>query len=315
MKTAVIGVGNMGQHHARNYAELSQLVAVSDASKERAEEIAKKYNCKAYTNYTEMLEKEKPDAVTIAVPTTMHAQIAKECLRRGVHVLVEKPITSEINDAEELITLAQEKNLKLMVGQIEVFNPAVTALKKTITEGKLGEIKTIITKRVGIFPSQIKDANVIIDLAVHDISVINHLLDKNNPEVVASRKGSAIAENRADYADILLSYGNTNAFLQVNWITPVKIRNLSITGTKGYAELDYINQELTLYENNCTKKTFGSYGEFIVEFQPKQTKIEVNKAEPLKLEIKSFLESIETNQKPVVDGKMGRDILATAKRC
>ena len=152
---------------------------------------------------------------------------------------------------------------------------------------------------------QVRDANVVIDLAVHDIDIINFLYGMI-PKSITGNMGKAMIEKREDYAEIFLKYGKKSGFIQVNWITPVKIRNLSVTGSSGYAELNYITQELTVYESNYTKEIVDEYGDYVVKFGlPDKTIVGVEKAEPLFLELCSFVDCVKTRNRPQVDGQVG----------
>ena len=313
LKVGVIGVGQMGKHHATVYSELGvDLVAISDVNELAGKELASKFKCKYYNDYKQMLQNEKLDVISVAVPTSLHKKIALDCISAGINVLIEKPIASTVEEAQEIISAAKNKNVRIAVGHIERFNPAVLKLKEILGEGKLGQIVSITARRVGLFPSQIKDANVIIDLAVHDIDVINFLLNKTPKEILFSRAGLALNGMREDFADFVLNFDPELATIQVNWITPIKIRNLCVTGTKGYAELNYMTQELTLYESNF-EKTFDSFGEFMIKFSTSNTiQVPVEKAEPLKSEIKSFLDSIEKKQECFVTAEDGLNALEIA---
>lgn len=313
LNVAVIGLGNMGKHHVRNYSELdkSKLVAVCDLQNELTTEFAKKYNCKGYTDLQLMLKTENIDAVSITVPTAFHFAIAKLVIENNINVLIEKPICDSVEKANELIKLAKENNVIVMVGHIERFNPAVLKLKEIIDQGKLGKITSLISKRVGAFPAQIKDANVIIDLAVHDIDIFSYMLGKQ-PDNIFANAGRALIDGREDYAEILLTYGDQNGMMQVNWITPIRIRSLSVTGTKGYAELNYMTQELKLFESNY-HEDHDDFGDFIIKFgNPTETKIEVEKKEPLAQELSHFLECVSTNSQPMISGETGIQALKTA---
>ena len=311
---AVIGLGNMGKHHARNYAEMTgvSLVAVCDLNEELAMNTAKKFSCRYYTNYLEMLEKEQIQAASIVVTTNYHKDVALACINRGIPVLVEKPIAGTIEDAECIINHAREKKVILQVGHVERFNPAVQKLKEVIRDGKLGEVTSIIARRVGAVPIQVRDANVVIDLAVHDIDIINYLYD-SYPEKISGNIGKAMIEKREDYAEIFMLYGRKSGFIQVNWITPVKIRNLTITGSKGYAELNYLTQELIVYESNYTKEIIDEYGDYVIKFGiPDRTQIGVEQAEPLYLELRSFITCVKNGLQPQVTGEMGLQALKIA---
>ncbi len=307
IKAAVIGLGNMGKNHARIYHELEEceLVAVADVNRKVGEELSQRFNCRYYEDYKKMLESEDMDCVSIVVPTKMHEEVALYCIGKKKHILLEKPITDNIKSAEKLIKNAKENNIKLMIGHIERFNPAVGKLKEIIDEGRLGKVISMIARRVGISPPQIKDANVIIDLAVHDIDIMNFLTGATVKKINAHAE-KALLKDREDYAEILMEYDNgASGFIQVNWITPIKVRNLVITGTKGYAELDYITQELKLYESIYEEK-FDDFNEFIIKFgTPKTIDCHVEKKEPLKEELSSFIKSISEDKTPKTTGEDG----------
>ncbi len=311
MNVAVIGVGNMGKNHVRVYAKLTNLVAVSDINEELGKELASKYKCKFYKYYKEMLEKEKLDAVSIAVPTSLHKQVALDVIKHGVNLLVEKPLTNNLEDSEFILEEAKKAQVKLMVGHVERFNPAVKKLKELIDNNELGKINTIVVRRVGVAGDPRKYEDIILDLALHDIDILNYLLDAF-PKKSFCLKGNSFSKHIEDYADILLHYGNTNAFLQVNWITPLKIRTLNITGTKGYAELNYITQDLKLFKTNY-HKDYDSFGDFVMKFgATSEVAVDVQKAEPLELELKSFLRAISENKNFDVTAREAIDALRIA---
>jgi UDP-N-acetylglucosamine 3-dehydrogenase len=313
LNVGVIGVGNMGKHHARVYSELgANLVAVSDVNEAAGNEMASRLKCKFYKDYHEMLQNEKLNAVSIAVPNFLHKEVALACINKGVAVLIEKPIANTLEDAKEIISAAKKADVKVAVGHIERFNPAVLKLREMLKADWLGKVVSIVVRRVGLFPSQLKDANVVTDLAIHDIDVLNFLLGKVPKEVLFSKVGFALNSKREDFADMVLNFGPELAFIQVNWLTPVKIRNLCITGTNGYAELNYTTQELTLFETNL-ERTFDTFGEFMIKFSAADAKpVPIIKDEPLKLEIKNFIDSVENNRECLVNGEDGLRALEVA---
>lgn len=314
MNAAVIGVGNMGQHHARNYSEITgiDLKAVSDIDPKIGKQIAKRFNCNYYSDYRELLAKEKLELVTIAVPTKFHKKVALDCIAKGIHILIEKPIAANVSEAKEIVNRAKQKGIKFTVGHIERFNPAVLKLKEMVDKGKLGKITSIVTRRIGPMPTRIKDANVVIDISVHDIDLMNWFY-KRLPSSVVAGGGNALNKIQQDYVDIFLKYGECSGLAQANWITPVKIRKLAVSGTKAYAEINYITQEFDLYEVNYTSET-DDFGEFVIKFgEPRGKKlIKVNNVEPLKAEIKSFLKAIKTNGRPMVTAREAIDALDIA---
>ena len=294
----------MGKHHARVYSQLktSNLVAVADINPSNGKLLSKKFNCHFYTDYRDMVRSEKIDAVSIAVPTFKHHEVALFCISEKVHLLLEKPIAGNIEEAISICNASEKNGVILQVGHIEHFNPAVVELIKILRKNLLGELLTIVVRRVGITPPQIKDANVIIDLAIHDIELCNTLINKL-PEKIYCRAGAGILPDREDFADIFLEYNGVNVLIQSNWITPVKIRQMHLTGTKGYAELDFIEQKLSLAKT-VVERDYDDSGTFVVKFgQSNMIDIPVVSDEPLKLEIKHFLNCILNNEQPCIDGK------------
>ncbi len=311
MKLGVIGVGNMGRHHARIYSELGVLAAISDVNENLAKKLASEYNCNYYVDYNEMLNIEKLDAVSVVVPTSSHRRVALDVISKGVNLLVEKPIADNIFSAKEIVDAAKSKGVKLMIGHIERFNPAVRKLKEIISQGRLGNINSVVAKRVGLSPPKVLDSNIIIDLAVHDIDIMSYLLEKN-ANVIACVGGVALSNGREDYAKLLLDFDGIAGFIQVNWITPIKIRQLAVTGTKGYAELNYISQKLVIYESNYEKE-FDDFGDFVIKFSsPNTITIDMNASEPLKNELREFINCIKENKEPEVNGSVGLDVLRVA---
>ena len=312
MNTAVIGVGNMGINHARIFSSISKLVAVADSNEIRAKEVAALYKCTYYTDYKKMLDKEKIDAVSVVVPTPLHKEITIEVLTRGINILLEKPIASSMDDAMQIYESVKKSNVKFTVGHVERFNPAVIKLKEILGKGDLGEVLGITARRVGTAGSPVSYENIMVDLAIHDIDIINFLLDKEKPDEAWSFIGKSPINNKEDYADIILKYGVTNAMIQVNWITPIKIRLLSINGSKAYAELNYITQELKLYKIDYIKE-YDTFGKFILKYsKPDEINIPVEKEEPLKLELKSFLDCIKNNTNPKVTIEQSLSALKTS---
>lgn len=297
LRVGVVGVGSMGQNHARLYSlpltQNSKLVGVADGDPARAKEIGEKYGVPYYSDYHDLLG--KVDAVSIAVPTTLHYKVAMEFLKAGIHCLVEKPIASTISEAEEMIEAAENNHVNLAVGHIERFNPAVIKLKEVIDKGTLGQLLIISTRRVGPYAPRIRDVGVIIDSATHDIGVVNYLLGKTPASVFA--KTGKLIHPKEDHAIIVLDYGATAASIEVNWFTPHKVRTLVATGSEGIAYLDYIEQTLVIH---------NAHGE-----TPKQLN-QTPKLEPLKIELEDFLNSILEKRNSSVSGKEGLDILRIA---
>ena len=287
----------MGKNHLRNYFQLPEadLVGLADINTD-TKQLAEEYNVAFFTDYIQMLNEVKPDAVSIVVPTPLHHIVATEVMKRGIHCLLEKPIASTVEEADELIALSKKNKVVFTVGHIEHYNPLVIALKKILDKKSIGDVTSIVCKRVGGFPAIEPKTDVIIDLAVHDIGIISHLLGKA-PKKVSSHGSRTHHSKKIDSAEILLDYGRASGFIQANWLTPVKIRTIAVTGSGGYIEGNYITQELEYYEHNMQVDNNG-FSNFLVQMgEPKKEIIKVNFEEPLAEELKAFLSRINGDRK------------------
>lgn len=292
MKVGVIGVGEMGQNHVRVYHELgAEIVGIADLNEERVTKIASQYETRAFTNYRELLG-QGLDAVTVAVPTSKHKEVALAAISNGVNILVEKPIADSVAHGKEIIAAAERAGLKLMVGHVERFNPVVGKLKDIIEQGTLGKVLLLSTRRVGPFAARISDAGIITDLATHDIDIARYIIAKEPAEVFT--KISCVRNKKGDCALIILDFGDTAASIEVNWFTPQKVRTLVATGTEGIAYVDYIEQSLEIH--NAAWKMVPRF----------------EKGEPLKLELEHFLECIKLEKQPLVSGYDGLKTLEIA---
>lgn len=295
MRTALIGAGNMGKNHARVYSEISQFSGIADVVETIGRPLAQKYGVSFYTDYIKMIDEIKPDAVSVVVPTRFHKQVTIDCLKRHIPVLVEKPIALTVDEASEMIEASKKENTFLMVGHIERFNPAVIKLKKIIDQGKLGKIINLLAIRVGISPPRIPNSDVALDLGIHDVDVFNYLLN-SFPTSKKIVKHKLFKHNTADSASLFLEYKDTSAMIQTNWITPIKMRKLFVTGSEGFVELDYLSQKITYYNKIINSKIDGNFYEFLSLSETPKREIFVSKKEPLKEEIECFL-SYANNKK------------------
>lgn len=296
MRVGVIGVGVMGENHTRVYSEMESvaLIGVSDNDEARAESVARQYYTKAYLDYKEMLE-EGPDAISISVPTSMHKMVALDAIDHGIKgILIEKPISDTLENADKIISAAEEAGVRLVIGHIERFNPAVSKLKEMIDKKVLGDIVSISAKRVGPFNNRIRDVGVITDLGVHDIDVISYLYGKRVENVVTiAGNGVRPFEDRAS---ILMRFGgNCSGIIETNWLTPHKVRTLAVMGLEGVAYLDYIKQTLEVHFNG---------GRIEV--------VKVDKEEPLRREIEHFIHVVSNGIHSPSSGLNGRYVLAVA---
>ena len=300
VRVGVVGVGAMGYHHARIYYELSkqglvELVGVADIDQVRARRVAEDFHTKPYTDPRDLL-RAGVEAVSIAVPTSLHRDIALLFLENGVHVLVEKPIADTVEKAKEIIETARRNNLVLLVGHVERFNPAVNMLKDIIEEGTIGQPITMSAKRVGPFVKRVTDTGVIVDLAVHDIDVMSFLINDLPVEVYARARNIRHPSGMEDYALIMLTFSNhVDGVIETNRLTPYKARILTIVGTDGIAQLDYIEQDLVIYDDRFIKKA------------------RIQREEPLKRELLHFIRCVQGLERPLVSGEDGLRALRVAQ--
>jgi UDP-N-acetylglucosamine 3-dehydrogenase len=313
LKVVVIGAGNMGRNHLRTYSNIEgvELLALADINPE-AEKLAKEYGIKCYSDYKKMFDELKPDAVSVVVPTPLHHKIGIEAMERGINCLVEKPIASTPEEGDELIAVAKKHKVIFTVGHIEHYNPMIQKLKHLIDNKEIGDISSIVIKRVGGFPAVEPKTDVIIDLAVHDIGILSHLLN-SEPKHVYAHGSKTLHSHKVDSAEILLDYGTASGFIQANWITPVKIRTIAVTGSDGYVEGNYITQELTYYKHNM-KKSHDDFKNFVAKFgEPEKRYIADTPQEPLANEINAFIKAIRTGDSShLVDPVLARKALETA---
>jgi UDP-N-acetylglucosamine 3-dehydrogenase len=285
----VIGLGVMGGHHARVYHELGVLAGVCDIDLEKARSIGKRYRV-PYTNKLEEVFNSRGNKkliASIAVPTPFHVEVTTKCLNIGVHVLLEKPMAPTVEEAIKLHTLAKEKNLHLGVGYIETFNPAFQMVKELTTKGTFGKITSVNIKRVGGVPRSAD--NVVLDLMTHDFCLLINLLNME-PSTIAVHQHKA-PDGIVDSAQALLDFGDTSASCEANWVSPVKIRTMTVTGDKGLCEIDLIKQKVTRIET------------------PDLITIHQLQSEPLKEELQGFINVVQGKQGLIIDSDVGCKVL------
>lgn len=315
-KVAVIGVGSMGINHTRVYWDMPDvdLVAVADANEVQVNNIANKYGTRAYIDYRKMLDEIQPDAVTIAVPTIQHQQVAKDVIERGISLLIEKPIAFTVEEGKNIISAAKQAGVKLMIGHIERFNPAIIALKERITAGELGRIFQMDAHRQGPFPTRIGDVGVVIDLAVHDIDVMLYVSQKDVIRLYAETD-KCIHSKYEDLLTCLLRMSDgTIGTLAINWLTPTKIRNLSVNGEHGLFRVDYLTQDLYFYENPVSHTTeWDSMSILRGVREGQMVRYVVAKKEPLRAEQEAFISCVLNNTDSPISGEDGLKALSLAK--
>lgn len=315
IKVAVIGVGSMGRNHARVYSELAdvRLVGVADDNLQVANAVARSFNTTAYQDYRELLEKEQPDAVSIAVPTALHEAAATAALQAGVHVLIEKPIAATVEEGRRLIALAAAHKRKLMVGHIVRFNPAMQVLKQKLQAGDLGRIFQIFCRRAGPFPARIRDVGVVVDLAPHDVDIMRFLTGLD-PQRVYAETEQRIHTDHEDLLFGLLRFpdGITGA-VEINWLTPTKVREVLVLGERGLFRVDDLTQDLYFFENTqAAGMTWQQLSVLKGVSEGAMTRFAFPRYEPLKAELQAFIKSVVEDTPVPVSGEDGLAALALA---
>lgn len=302
IRVGVIGVGHLGMHHARVYTEIlgAQLVGVMDTCDERAHSIAETLGVPAYTDLKTFLDEKRPDAVSIVVPTNKHFEVAKAIMERGIHVLVEKPVTQTVGEAEELLALAVDKNLILQVGHIERFNSAVQHVREF-----MGEPYFIQTRRMGPFSPRIGDVGVVLDLMIHDVDIIMSMI--NSEPVSISAMGRCVRSDHEDIASAQLEFANgAIAQILVSRVSEKRERVMEIMEAERYVTVDFGAQDISVQRS--VRQSGGNLIE-IVEHPV------FPKMEPLKLELQHFASCVREGRQPMVgikDGKRALEVCVAA---
>lgn len=308
LTAAVIGVGSMGQHHARVLSQhpAVQTVVVCDPNVKARTEVARRYATMAVADLDQLFAVVPHlDIAVVAVPTMYHFEVARTLLEHGANCLVEKPIASTPEDGEKLARLAHACGRILGVGHVERFNPAVRALRRVIADGSLGAVKVISCRRAGPGPAPDRrgKVNVLVDIGIHDVDVVNYLLSRY-PVRCRAFGGSTRDGEAEDYALMILDYGNAVAQVHADWITPVKIRQLDVVGTDGYACLEYVTQEVRVYRGRDALPSLPpvDFSQFLLRFGPQDRgrRIEVATAEPLRVELDGFIDAVQNGGGQIV---------------
>jgi len=302
IRVGVIGVGRLGQHHARLYADSpnADLVGVVDTDRSRAGKIARSYSTQALFDHRMLLG--RVDAVSVAVPTTIHHEIARDFLNNGVHVLVEKPITATVPQARELVDLARKKKLVLQVGHVERFNAAIVRLQEFIKEPAFIEVH-----RLGPYDPRVQDVGVVLDLMIHDLDIILEVVNSAVRSIDAV--GVAIFSDKEDIANARIHFENgCIANLTASRITPKKTRKIRFFQEDAYISVDYVKPGMEIYRKQTVPNPRP--GSPAVEIVRKRLRLKWQ--EPLKAELEHFLECVTHGMTPQITGEKARDALELA---
>lgn len=292
IKVGVIGIGYLGQHHARIYSEIegAELIALIDIDEEKARKLAGEYNCKSYSDYKNIID--KLDVLSIVTPTTSHYEIALNCLRAGKDLLIEKPITVSVAEADELISEAEKKGCVLQVGHIERYNPAVIAVSEMIDKPEFLE-----SERRSPFSGRGTDVDITLDLMIHDIDIILSFVSSPVKEIKA--KGASVLTDKIDVAKAWLEFDNgCAALVTASRLSHEKKRLLKIFQKDSYMSVDCQSCEVRSY--------FKKTGDISFDI------IKPEKKEPLKEELIDFVRCVKERKRPKVSGIEGREALKIA---
>jgi len=295
VRVGVVGVGYLGRHHARIYSELPgvELVGVVDINQERAKEVAELYSTTAFFDYRDLFG--KVDAVSIVVPTVIHRDIAGGFIEEGINILIEKPVTTSLKEAKELMEMANRNKVVLQVGHIERFNSAVVELSKIVDHPIF-----IDCSRMGPYVGRNTDVGVVLDLMIHDIDIVMSIV--RDKVVKINAFGYPVFSREEDIANAQLLFSNgCIANLTASRITRKKIRRMEVTQLDSFISIDYLEQELAVY-----KKTSSSFPYLLMEKPPMQ------KGEPLRLELEHFIKCVRNGEKPLVGLEEGTNALEVA---
>lgn len=299
MRVGVVGVGYLGKFHAKIYAQMSdvELVGVVDTDPARAAEIARSHGCSPFTDPKDLLD--KVDAVSIVVPTVYHAAVARPFLERGIHMLMEKPITPGVEEAAALVRLAEQKGVVFQVGHIERFNAGIMELARRVDAPRFIEVH-----RLGTFVDRATDVDVVTDLMIHDIDIVLSLVKSPIRNIAAD--GVPVITDQVDIANARIEFDNgAVANVTASRVSNKKLRRIRVFGKEHYYGLDYIEQKLEIVRA-MPDPDGGKWPKIVTET------VAVTPQQPLDTELAHFVRAVRTGERPLVDGRVGLEALRVA---
>ncbi|MDD4986902.1 MAG: Gfo/Idh/MocA family oxidoreductase [Dehalococcoidales bacterium] len=300
LRIAVIGVGHLGEYHVQKYRAHPgvELVGVVDVDRDRANDIAQRYSTTAYTDHRDILD--RVDAVSLAVTTEMHFAVAKDVLSEGVHMLIEKPITYDLREADVLIQMASEQDLVLQVGLVERFNPAIVKMIPMLKNPLFVE-----SHRMNLFTTRGLDVDVVLDLMIHDLDIILHMIRSEVREVHAV--GMPVITDKTDIANARIIFQDgTAANLTASRVSGKMLRKIRVFQPDAYISADCGKRQLTVISLDNQKKNSHNFPEVTT------TKEKYTDSDPLNDEITAFIDAVINRSDPVVTGQDGRNALKIA---
>lgn len=315
MNIGVVGCGRWGFNYVRIFEELpgTRVDWVHDSDEGCLKKVVQRFpTVKAASTLAEVLSSVDVQAVVVATPATSHHEVVMECLRAGKHVLVEKPLATTVRESEEMTALAESKGLVLMVGHTFLFNSGVRALKRYMEEDSFGDVYYLHSTRTNLGPIR-KDVNALWDLATHDISIFNYLLDRA-PEWVSSTGARLLKNGREDVAFVSLGYpGGVIANIHVSWADPFKVREVVAVGSRRriiFNDLEGL-ERVKIFDKGVTPEARpDSFGEFRLLMRDGDiTSPKIENSEPLKDQCLHFIDCVTTGERSISDGAVGLDVV------
>lgn len=308
MRAAVIGVGAMGRHHARVYDEMSsvELVGLCDLDPALSRTLSRRFNTSSYTDYRAMLAETRPHLCSVSVPTQAHCQVTLDALDAGCHVLVEKPIAATLQEGQRMIGKATELDRVLAVGHVERFNPAIIELKNRLDAGEAGQIFQIHARRVGPFPPRVRDVGVVVDLAPHDLDIMRYLTGSEAQRLYAETERQIHTAHEDLFTGMVRFECGVLCVLDINWLTPTKIREISVVGQRGMFLANLLTQDLYFYENDLANDlSWNGLSLLRGVSEGQMVRLKLDRREPLAVQLEAFATTAAGGDAEIVTGQDG----------
>jgi UDP-N-acetylglucosamine 3-dehydrogenase len=299
LAVGIIGLGRMGTYHLETWERIdgAQVVGVAEPDEAVARERIGRRPIAHFSDYRELIKRRDVDAISLTAPSQQHAHIAMEVIAAGKHLLVEKPIATTLEDGLRMAAAARSAGVKLMVGHVERFNPAVGKLAELIADGRIGQVFRVHATRVGPMPGRIQDAGVAIDLATHDLDIMQFVLGRDITRIYA--EGAQCAHpTQEDMIACLLRFGGDNGpmgVLDVNWLTPEKRREITVIGELGMLSASYLTQDVWFTESPSAPTGWDELARIRGDAEGAALRFALRRVEPLKAELEAFADCIRND--------------------
>jgi predicted dehydrogenase len=312
LRLGLVGLGSMGRNHLRVISAHTEttLAAVADTDDAALDAAVTQTGAQGFSDPLAMIAEAELDGVVIAAPTTVHVALALAAIERGLSVLVEKPLAATVDDGLAIVAAARKRNVRVQVGHVERYNPAVMEMGRLLRAGWLSTIYAITSRRAGPFPARIRDVGVTVDLGTHDVDMLSWIAGER-PIRVYAETAQRLHATHEDLTFGLMHFpSGATGFLDVDWLTPAKRRSLVALGEEGMFELDYLTQKLTFTRSNVERPQM--IGGYATTFTGDVADIPVESVEPLRAQLDEFVRVLRTGERPYVDGEDGLWAVAIA---